>query len=461
MDDDEPSGRPPATLRRLHLTLAWVVILAVAALFMLAAPTAEQAAVEAVAADDQVPQIDPLDDQLLAAQLAVGLRGLGQAAAVDPEEVVTQVEAAADDPLEAWRSAVVAGELLGAEAGRDRLAAMELAGHPEVATDVALLYQIYLDGVEAVSPEDRHRLRRRHGWFGGLALTHGLEPEAPQRAALVQDAIRTAIVLALLSLVVLGLLLGGAVTAILAVLTLRSGRLEPAYRADPTAPVAYASAFALYLLSFLAFSGAIGLITQQLDLGSGALWLLWLFPLVFAPLLLGWLRLAGHEPRRALRSMGLHRGRGLWREAGAGIVGYLAGIPLVLLGFIITAMLANGGGSGMDHPVVDELRRGGLGTILGALLLGSLFAPVVEETMFRGVLYHHLRAWYGPPLAALLQGVVFAAVHPQGLAAIPVLAALGIVFAFIREWRGSLIGPMVAHGLHNGGTMAITILLLS
>jgi membrane protease YdiL (CAAX protease family) len=52
--------------------------------------------------------------------------------------------------------------------------------------------------------------------------------------------------------------------------------------------------------------------------------------------------------------------------------------------------------------------------------------------------------------AALLVALIFAVIHPQGLAAVPVLGALAVSFALIREWRGSLVGPMVAHALNNG-----------
>jgi len=50
----------------------------------------------------------------------------------------------------------------------------------------------------------------------------------------------------------------------------------------------------------------------------------------------------------------------------------------------------------------------------------------------------------------VIMGVLFAAIHPQGLATIPALAGLAIGFALIREWRGSLIAPMAAHAMHNG-----------
>jgi len=54
----------------------------------------------------------------------------------------------------------------------------------------------------------------------------------------------------------------------------------------------------------------------------------------------------------------------------------------------------------------------------------------------------------------LAMAFCFAAVHPQGLLAIPALMGLAIAFGSMREWRGSLVAGMVTHGLHNGVLLA-------
>jgi membrane protease YdiL (CAAX protease family) len=38
---------------------------------------------------------------------------------------------------------------------------------------------------------------------------------------------------------------------------------------------------------------------------------------------------------------------------------------------------------------------------------------------------------------------------------------MGAVFCWIREWRGSLIGPMTAHALNNTVVVTLGALLLS
>ena len=83
-------------------------------------------------------------------------------------------------------------------------------------------------------------------------------------------------------------------------------------------------------------------------------------------------------------------------------------------------------------------------------MLAAVAVPLIEETMFRGLLYRGLRQWMPMLVSGLLMGTAFALVHPQMFAVLPILAALGLGFGLLREWRDSLIAPMVAHGLHNG-----------
>ena len=99
------------------------------------------------------------------------------------------------------------------------------------------------------------------------------------------------------------------------------------------------------------------------------------------------------------------------------------------------------------------------------MLLASLiviWAPLVEESVFRGALYRHVRSrWRGLP--GLVGSVVvaagaFAIAHSYVLAGVIMVATLGGWLAMLREWRGSLIAPMTAHALHNG---MILVLLLS
>jgi membrane protease YdiL (CAAX protease family) len=87
--------------------------------------------------------------------------------------------------------------------------------------------------------------------------------------------------------------------------------------------------------------------------------------------------------------------------------------------------------------------------------------------MFRGVLYRQLReasCRLGPTLSVIVSGTlvsfVFAVIHPQGLLAVPVLMALAYGFTIAREWRGTLLPAMVAHGINNGLVTLFAIVVL-
>jgi membrane protease YdiL (CAAX protease family) len=55
--------------------------------------------------------------------------------------------------------------------------------------------------------------------------------------------------------------------------------------------------------------------------------------------------------------------------------------------------------------------------------------------------------------------VLFAAIHPQGWVGIPVLATIALVLATLREWRGSIVAPVVAHACVNGVTVTILVMM--
>jgi membrane protease YdiL (CAAX protease family) len=107
--------------------------------------------------------------------------------------------------------------------------------------------------------------------------------------------------------------------------------------------------------------------------------------------------------------------------------------------------------------VVEVLLRGSAWQITLAILAATVVAPLVEETVFRGLLSRHLReatsrlsTTKSVLFSGILSGLIFASIHPQGMLAVPLLATLALAFALVREWRGNLLPAMVAHGINNG-----------
>ena len=80
-------------------------------------------------------------------------------------------------------------------------------------------------------------------------------------------------------------------------------------------------------------------------------------------------------------------------------------------------------------------------------------APLVEELVFRGLLYGWLAGRWGTTVAWLVSSLAFAAAHIEPAHAILVLP-LGLWFGWLRRRTGSLWPSLVAHMANNGLAVA-------
>lgn len=248
----------------------------------------------------------------------------------------------------------------------------------------------------------------------------------------------------------------------------------------------YAEVFSLWLISFLILMSVVYLISKSDIVES--------YPLLGTGLTLSaffgslsvllWARFRGITWQQIREDIGWHCGKGFWKELAWGVVGYGMTLPILCCGLLITIVLMSiqnmmlggpddnllhgtGGGS---HPIIVEIANGGWALRIGLICLAAIAAPVVEETMFRGVLYRQLRSsmqgtfnesFTSVCLSMSLVSFIFAAIHPQGWVAIPVLMSIAIGMNLLREQRGSIIAPMVIHGINNGLVTALMIYFVS
>lgn len=84
---------------------------------------------------------------------------------------------------------------------------------------------------------------------------------------------------------------------------------------------------------------------------------------------------------------------------------------------------------------------------LGILSYGIL-APLGEEVVFRGVIYGQLRKFGNVPLAVLLSGLIFGLFHGN-LVQFVYAAVIGILLAIVYELYGTILAPMIFHGIAN------------
>ncbi len=143
-----------------------------------------------------------------------------------------------------------------------------------------------------------------------------------------------------------------------------------------------------------------------------------------------------------------------------GATGFLANIPILAGAILITVALSKLFPS-PTHPISEDLANGTPMVLLSSFLLACIAAPIVEETVFRGILLRAFLSIFKSPWAAiLLQAFIFAAIHPQGPAGIPPLMAVGAMCGWVTYRSGSLIPAMILHFVHNTATLLFAISMM-
>jgi membrane protease YdiL (CAAX protease family) len=106
-----------------------------------------------------------------------------------------------------------------------------------------------------------------------------------------------------------------------------------------------------------------------------------------------------------------------------------------------------------DVPTAREQILGqetsvGVPDLLWLILAGAILAPIVEEFLFRGLLYRYLRKKRSLGFAIVFTAALFAIAHLVPTL-IPSLFVFGIFLAWVVERYGSLYPAMVLHSLNN------------
>ena len=184
-------------------------------------------------------------------------------------------------------------------------------------------------------------------------------------------------------------------------------------------------------------------------------------PMVYVPVML----LAG---RRLLAPAGLGfvSGFGLRPAVGGGwlslgrTAAILAGAGIAI--DITLGLLSEAAGvpSHWTEWFDEDLAWGPAGVLVASLLGTVVFAPVLEEIVFRGLLYGTLRRWVGWPTAAVVSAAVFAGAHGYGVAGFGSVFASGVMWAVAYEKTRSLLPGMAAHAANNVSAACAVLALL-
>lgn len=133
-------------------------------------------------------------------------------------------------------------------------------------------------------------------------------------------------------------------------------------------------------------------------------------------------------------------------------------------GSIVASLLAGTQQSANQTEIILTFQQQPLMT----LFLTVVFAPLVEELVFRGALYRHIRSKFGFIPSALISGLCFGMIHVYSsllagnfsdLWYLIAYAGLGMVFCYAYEENDTIIAPMTLHALNNG--LAVLLLIIA
>jgi uncharacterized protein len=154
-----------------------------------------------------------------------------------------------------------------------------------------------------------------------------------------------------------------------------------------------------------------------------------------------WVRL---RHRESLPALGLHSRRGI----ADGLIGALSGLGLLVVGGLVVFPVESfvwEAVTGHPPPSFEQLPLDfTTPVIVAAAVLVVGITPIAEEIFFRGFLFGGLRGRLSFLPSAAISSAAFALVHPPLQLGI-VIFFVGLGFAALYEWRGSLVVNIAAH----------------
>jgi uncharacterized protein len=144
-----------------------------------------------------------------------------------------------------------------------------------------------------------------------------------------------------------------------------------------------------------------------------------------------------------LKMLGWDWGKGFtfWRCAGLAVLLYLAGVSIIKV-------------TGAVETDLDRLVQSSRAAALATAFAATFTAPLIEELVFRGLLYSSLRRLLGAAWAVAVVFMLFALIHVpqyrQSYGVIATILLLSFTLTMIRARTGRLLPCFVIHLLFNG-----------
>ena len=321
----------------------------------------------------------------------------------------------------------------------------------------------------AISAEDAKFLKANLDWYGELMIST-VSPDPAFEGALEKSQLLLMASLFTFGFIVLIAGLGGVIWLVIVAVRWTANTLANPLRQPTILQESLPWIFAGWFIAVILLAVAVALFGSRAERLSGGLALAMQIGAMFLPLIALALPMRSGKSWNQIRlDIGLHCGAGFFRELFYGVTVYATAIPIVIVGAVFALLLSLifpqelGQAS---HPIQKALADGDTSQRVLLLFIAAVAAPIVEEIIFRGVLFVHLRdlsrrwgRFLSFLFSALGSSLIFAAIHPQGIIFIPILGALAVAFCLAREMRGSLISCMVAHGINNALVVGLNIAL--
>ena len=472
LDDAEPCEPIVRPVRRGQPLIAWLVVIGVTG-FSVAATQMQHA--DPDANESEQIQLAILEMQARYFVGAADLSGPSKIQLADQAKLFYR-----GSLKERLAASILLGELAGPTAALDQLESLDTAlleseislteeerGLLDALTEIYVSYVNEEWDAHSISAEQRELVNDQLGWFANLALLPA-QGESAERTALVQRSRRTAMIAlgVIMAMILMGVM--GLVAFVVFITMMVSGKLNSGLKWSNNGRL-YIEAFAAWMLAFMGFSIVVPMfvsaeenpVLPQYFVGG------------FSLIAVFWPVIRGVQWSEVRRDIGWFGGSKWYFEPVCGFLIYIATLPLLALALLLFVLFSGIPLAAIDlepsqmpaHPILLWVRDASGWERMHVFFLACISAPLIEETMFRGFLYRHLREASASfrmsisiTFSALLNGLIFAVIHPQGLMAVPALTALAVGFSLAREWRGSLIAPMTAHALNNS---IVTMLLLT
>lgn len=125
----------------------------------------------------------------------------------------------------------------------------------------------------------------------------------------------------------------------------------------------------------------------------------------------------------------------------------------IVIGFFIFAAILGNFIPEQENDFLKMLRTS-RSIVFVVAFMATFSAPIVEEVVYRGVLYSAFQRTFGVPLAVFLVTLLFAAVHvPQyypSFVSIFVICLLSLVITLVRVKSNNLLPCIILHTIFNG-----------